>query len=361
MADLNDFNKPTVTDLRTDVQDTNRAHHARAITLNPGTAANKPVGTKLAELISNVFTLKDWNGATYDTWLSISNYMRTLLGSANAGAALDGLGGTTTGKAVFTAASPLKAIEAVALLPKKVWGFGKTVGFTSLATVTIQPGVAFTSSSGTPIVLTSAITKTAAVWAAGNNAGGADVASYLSAWYYFYAIRNPTTGMVDVVFSLNDITPTLPSGFTEFAKIGVWQAEAAEDWGWNALVQIDHLMLRAGGSSNSFTFAVPSTGIGNSMSSMNNPTGRCLVHFSAAINNTGSGAVRFYSDSTIDLGGANINDYDLRQSAAVSTNGMGRFVVMSGTDGKVRARGWSAGASINVTVHGFDYGPELNR
>lgn len=82
MADLNDFNKPTLTDLRTDVQDTNRAHHARAITLNPGAATNKPVGAKLAELISNIFTLKSWSGSAYDTWLTITDVMRTLLGSA---------------------------------------------------------------------------------------------------------------------------------------------------------------------------------------------------------------------------------------------------------------------------------------
>lgn len=291
----------------------------------------------------------------------VSVFMRGILSSVDADNALAGLGGTPTGKAVFTAASPLKAIEAVALLPKKVWGFGKTIGFTTLATVTIQPGVAFTSTTGTPIVLTSAITKTAAVWAAGNNAGGADVASFVTAWYYFYVIRNPTTGAVDVLFSLSDTSPTLPSGFTEFAKIGVWKAVANAPWEFADLVQIDQMMLFTSLYANAFTFAVPGTGVGNTITSLDTPNGRSLVHFSAGINNTGSGAVRFYSDGTINVGGANINDYDLRQSAAVSTNGMGRFVVMSGTDGKIRARGFSSGASINVNVHGFDFGPELNQ
>lgn len=91
MADLNDFNKPTVADLRTDVQDTNRAHHARAITLNPGSATNRPAGAKLAELISNVFTLKNWNGSAYDTWLTISNFWRGVLDDADVDAARDSL------------------------------------------------------------------------------------------------------------------------------------------------------------------------------------------------------------------------------------------------------------------------------
>jgi hypothetical protein len=91
MADLNDFNKPTVADLRTDVQDTLRAHAARAVSLNPGTASNRPIGAKLAELISNVFTLKNWNGTTWDTWLTITNAMRTLLSSATNADARDAL------------------------------------------------------------------------------------------------------------------------------------------------------------------------------------------------------------------------------------------------------------------------------
>jgi hypothetical protein len=92
MADLNDYNTPTVSNTRVDVQDTNRAHHARAITLNPGSSTNRPVGAKLAELISNIFTLKSWNGTSYDTWLSISNYMRGLLGSVDQATARDSLG-----------------------------------------------------------------------------------------------------------------------------------------------------------------------------------------------------------------------------------------------------------------------------
>jgi hypothetical protein len=92
MADLNDFNKPTIADSRVDVQDTNRAHHARAISLNPGTATNRPAGAKLAELISNVFTLKHWNGSAYDTWLSVSGFWRGLLSGASASDARVALG-----------------------------------------------------------------------------------------------------------------------------------------------------------------------------------------------------------------------------------------------------------------------------
>lgn len=91
MADLNNYNKPDVSDSRVDVHDTNKGHHTRAITLNPGTATNRPVGAKLAELISNVFTLKHWNGTTYDTWLTISEYMRGLLDDTDAAAARDTL------------------------------------------------------------------------------------------------------------------------------------------------------------------------------------------------------------------------------------------------------------------------------
>lgn len=91
MADLNDFNLPTPANNRVDVQDTQRANTIRAMTQNPGSAGSRPIGAKLSELISNVFTFKNWNGSGYDTWLTISNFMRGLLDDVDGQAARDTL------------------------------------------------------------------------------------------------------------------------------------------------------------------------------------------------------------------------------------------------------------------------------
>lgn len=144
MADLNDFNKPTVADLRVDVQDTLRGHAARAVTLNPGTATNRPVGAKLAELISNVFTLKNWNGTAYDTWLTISNFWRGVLDDTTASDAQTSLGGTTVGKAVFTAVSETAAKAAIKAGRA---GYVDVSSGASLTLTNAQQNLAFSSST----------------------------------------------------------------------------------------------------------------------------------------------------------------------------------------------------------------------
>lgn len=72
------------------------------------------------------------------------------------------------------------------------------------------------------IVRDSAITKQIdAAWAAGTNAGGLDTGSVTTAeWYHLWAIKNPTSGVVDVLFSLSATAPTMPSGYTLKRRLG---------------------------------------------------------------------------------------------------------------------------------------------
>lgn len=59
-------------------------------------------------------------------------------------------------------------------------------------------------------------------WVAGNNQGGLDTGIKTNlTWYHCYAIYNPTTNIVDFIFSLNATTPSvLPSGYTKYAWRG---------------------------------------------------------------------------------------------------------------------------------------------
>jgi hypothetical protein len=59
-----------------------------------------------------------------------------------------------------------------------------------------------------------------AAWAAGNNQGGRDTGAIADQSYHVFVIRNPTTKVVDALFSHSLFTPTLPSGFTQFRRIG---------------------------------------------------------------------------------------------------------------------------------------------
>jgi hypothetical protein len=70
----------------------------QAATQNPDVTFAEPPTTgkytnsKLSELISDIFTLKNWNGAAYDTWLTISQFWRGVLSSANSNDAQAALG-----------------------------------------------------------------------------------------------------------------------------------------------------------------------------------------------------------------------------------------------------------------------------
>jgi hypothetical protein len=69
--------------------------------------------------------------------------------------------------------------------------------------------------------LTSTLTKRLdANWVAGTNQGGLDTGTKsVNTWYYAYAIYNPTTNVIDIIFSASPTSPTLPSGFTKKRRI----------------------------------------------------------------------------------------------------------------------------------------------
>jgi hypothetical protein len=65
-------------------------------------------------------------------------------------------------------------------------------------------------------------------WVAGTNQGGLDTGSKaISTWYYCYAIYNPISNISDVIFSINNTTLTLPSGFTKYKYIGAFKTNVS--------------------------------------------------------------------------------------------------------------------------------------
>jgi len=78
------------------------------------------------------------------------------------------------------------------------------------------------SSAGDRIVLaTSLVKRLDAAWAAGDNGGGLDTGTIANAVYHVFAIRNPTTGVSDIIFSTGVTAPTvMPSGYTQSRRIG---------------------------------------------------------------------------------------------------------------------------------------------
>jgi hypothetical protein len=116
----------------------------------------------------------------------------------------------------------------------------------SSTTMTIAPGEATDSTNLVTLELAASINKTTASWAVGTATGGLDTGSIAnSTWYYFYVIRRPDTGVVDVVFSTNSTSPTLPTNYTQFRYIGAGLTNGSGQW--TAFTQVG----------DTFTWAVP--------------------------------------------------------------------------------------------------------
>jgi hypothetical protein len=140
----------------------------------------------------------------------------------------------------------------------------------SSATMTIAEGQAADSTNAALINLAASISKTTSSWAVGSGNGGLDTGTIANnTWYHFYAIRRPDTGVVDVCFSTSASSPTLPTNYTQYRRIGSGKTNGSAQWTkfvqdgdlfqWDAAV-LDVDVTSPGTSAVSRTLSVP-TGV----------------------------------------------------------------------------------------------------
>lgn len=100
----------------------------------------------------------------------------------------------------------------------------------SSATMSIAAGQC-TDSTNVAAMALAAIAKTTSAWAVGTGNGGLDTGAIANTtWYHFYVIRRPDTGVVDVTFSTNASTPTLPANYTQYRRIGSGLTNGSAQW-----------------------------------------------------------------------------------------------------------------------------------
>jgi hypothetical protein len=103
-----------------------------------------------------------------------------------------------------------------------------TVG--SSATFTVAPGVAADSTNVDMMALAASLSKTTAAWGVGA-AGALDTGAITaSTWYHAHLIKRTDTQVVDALISLSATAPALPSGYTEFRRIGAMKTNASSQW-----------------------------------------------------------------------------------------------------------------------------------
>lgn len=215
-------------------------------------------------------------------------------------------------------------------------------------TMSIAAGLAMDVAGGFPMVL-SAIAKTTSAWAVGTATGGLDTGAIAnSTWYHFYVIKRIDTSVVDVVFSLNATTPTLPTNYTAYRRIGSGKTNGSAQW--TAFIQVgDYFRWLAQVSdvttTNPGTAAVTST--------LTVPTGvQVTALMVAGVKDTGATAVQLLVS---DLAATDTNAYYQTTEWTVNIYGYVPLQIMTNTSAQVRYRSQNAtaGTTVNLITEGW--------
>jgi hypothetical protein len=221
--------------------------------------------------------------------------------------------------------------------------------------IDIAAGSAVDSSVADVLVLASALTKQLdAAWAVGTNAGGLDTGAIANGTYHVFLIKNPTTGVVDALFSASATAPTMPSGYTLKRRIGSILRESAAivtfkqagDLFQRLTPVLDVNATNPGASAVSRTLSVP-TGLNV----------RAGINVAIQAGTGGAGTCAYFSDlDTTDVAAAR-DAMPLTSLVAESTGSVnaGPMYIRTNTSAQIRSRMSNSAASdvLRITTLGW--------
>lgn len=223
----------------------------------------------------------------------------------------------------------------------------------SSSTLTVAAGQAMDSTNAASMSLSSATSKTTSAWSVGSGVGGLDTGAIASStWYYFYLIRRPDTGVVDVVFSLSSSAPTLPTNYTQYRYIGAALTNGSSQWtkfyqkGDRFFWDSPTLDINA---------AFPSTA--RQTSTINAPRGRKYLVTGNAVISTTSGSALYISDpDSADLAPSNTVAplVSVTTSSAIGVTPAGQVSVMTNTSAQICWRGSAVSGSFLWSTTGWE-------
>jgi hypothetical protein len=215
-----------------------------------------------------------------------------------------------------------------------------TVG--SSPTFSVAPGVAADSTNANMMTLSAQISKTTGTWASGSGNGALDAGTIAnSTWYHVHLIMNVSTKAVDALISLSATTPTLPSGYTVFRRIGSMKTNSTSQW---LAFQQDGDEFQWGAPTLDYN-EINNPGTSAVTRTINVPTGvRVLARLVCEVQNNGTanaGAQMLLSDLSIpDNAPTNGNQTSLAYagSAIIYLGLNGSVAVFTNTSAQIRSR-----------------------
>ena len=140
-----------------------------------------------------------------------------------------GLGFTTTGDALATAASASAARTTLGLGSAAVETASVIAGsivnlelsYSSTTVFGISAGMAVDSTRADVLKSASAFTKSTSAWAVGTGSGALDTGAIAAnTWYHAYIIKRSDTGVTDFLISTSASSPTMPASYDYKRRIG---------------------------------------------------------------------------------------------------------------------------------------------
>lgn len=231
--------------------------------------------------------------------------------------------------------------------------------------ITIATGTCRDSTNTEDITLSVAITKRIdASWAVGDNQGGFDTGSVLATGvYHLFLIKRTDTGVVDAIFSATLGTPTLPTNYTKFRRIG----SIYRNSGVNSAVTVTE--LEGGGIECTRNTPVVDTGTACASTGTtltipqfpNNSSGlEAIVSFSTQIGSAAQSGERFALSATSQS--LNINAIDVSFNTTLTTPDGGSdaiafqpggFARIQATSGQIKGYSGSGVGNIRLTNWGW--------
>lgn len=277
----------------------------------------------------------------------VSTFMAAVILAVDAAAARTALGAANSG-ANSNIISLTGLTSPISLIALRSYLAGCTLSTAGASTtMSIAAGAAMDSTNAFLMQL-SAISKTTSAWAVGSAVGGLDTGTIaINSWYHFYAIRRPDTGVVDVVFSLNATSPTLPANYTQFRRIGSGRTNGSSQW------------TRFFQDGDYFQWDVPvndvsatNPGTAAVLRTLSVPTGvRVQADIAAKTLHGTIGAVLLLSDPTVtDTVPTQSGFFTLDSSNFTSTAQSGRVNILTNTSAQIRSRYNNSDANVFLAL-----------
>ena len=237
-----------------------------------------------------------------------------------------------------------------------------TLGISNYTSTITANSVTLANSSGL-VYIAQSVSLTPNINTSGVN--GLDTGTVAgSTWYYAYAIYNPTTTTVAAVFSLSATAPTLPSGYTYYARLGAVRTDGSANKYLLQTLQFNRTVyylplsgsnttswpLLASGTMGTFTASAYSP-VAVSLSSVQPPTSANARILGSAP--SGTNALAFSSAYYAGVGGwtsslpPQYNNFTYANADNASING-----VIENSDGNVYFASNSSGHTLRCT--GFE-------